>query len=303
MDNYIFAALQILKEAGMVINYPSLMDFVLDENDKNICRIPLKLNEPRFSCIESNPQLKFIMIFSMLDYFLDKSWPKLSGLSFSQKYRKIPRLGDYCIMLKEIFRISKVIRNSLVHKPTEFIIRDGILVIDYEFQKTQYRLTISTEAFDLLATAIYMYVKGDLGKGKYFLGIMRSIYNEISNGIKEFSDEFVKPNSIPDTKTLLEQPRENQRIMHQRRDVLHQPKFEVNDGFLKFSIEKTRLEFPVIVDLFFKLNDVLYLLPFMELDSEMRISMSNLTSNWKREGSYPWIDVGNPGNFYHPKTS
>lgn len=287
MNSYLINGLNILTQSGMMIEYPNITNQILNQDNKHIYYDEAKYGTEPLTSIESNPQLKFLILFSMLDYFIDVKYPDQIGKSFSNKYNGIKRVDDYTTMLSQIFRISKIIRNTLIHNPSLFVRGEKEISVQYEFKGTDILLKITYKAFQLLNTAIFMFVKGDLGKGNYFLGIMRSIYDNILSGILEYSDEFTKKtNKVNNIKSLL-LPKDNFQILYKEREVIHQPNYKKVDDFLIFSIDKVRLTHPEKVDLLLIHDNITYLLPFKALDSECKISESNLIENWIKEGNFP----------------
>lgn len=64
-----------------------------------------------------------LIIFSLFDGYLDIENDALVGLSFKGKYDKSNHSSDIEIMIKETYRILRLIRNEVVHNVTGIIIK------------------------------------------------------------------------------------------------------------------------------------------------------------------------------------
>lgn len=190
MSWFIHHTLMMLEDAGMSIRYPEIRRVTLDEQGKSTMHRHVSLMHGKRVSIEQNPQMKFMMLFALLDFYVDATYPDMEGKGYREKYKNLPAQGDFNLILRQLFRVAKVIRNALVHNLSSFAIADGHVNVDYKRGKEHFSLKMSMEAFTDFHTAIVMYIKGDMGKGNYFLGIMRSIYAKIQAGITHFNDEF-----------------------------------------------------------------------------------------------------------------
>lgn len=64
-----------------------------------------------------------LIIFSLSDGYLDIENDALVGLSFKGKYDKSNHFSDIEIIIKETYRILRLIRNEVVHNVTGIIIK------------------------------------------------------------------------------------------------------------------------------------------------------------------------------------
>jgi len=282
MNAFIYHTLTMLEDAGLSINYPKIQPITLDENG----RIKMHANTPLIQgnrvSIEQNPQMKFLILFTLLDFHVDAAHPELEGKSYRQKYLNLPSQSDYNLVLRQLFRVAKIIRNALVHNQSSFSVADNHFSVDYRHNRQHFCLKMSREAFKDFHTAIIMYVRGDMGKGSYFLGIMRSMYASILAGITEFNDDFG---------SLLEQPTTGIKMnRHQRYVVLHPP-YEACGGALRFPVAASQIPEYADMDFYFSHNDTEYLVPREALDEKLSIMGHDLIVDWKREGYYPQVKV------------
>jgi len=278
MSMFIHHTLMMLEDAGMSIRYPEIGHITLDKDGKRTTIYYSHIMSGSRVSIEKNQRMKFLMLFTLLDFHVDSTHPELEGKSYRQKYLNLPIQGDYNLILRQLFRMAKIVRNSLIHNQSSFAIADGHISVDYTHHQQQFCLKMSWEAFNDFHTAIVMYVKGDMGKGNYFLGIMRSVYASILAGITQFNDEFGD---------ALEQPMTGIKMKRYVRQVILHPPYEKFDDALRFPGAAFQIAEWEEIDLYFIHNGMEYLLPREALDKNLSITEHDLISNWKREGHYP----------------
>ena len=220
------------------------------------------------------------MLFTLLDFHVDASYPELEGKGYREKYESLPAQGDYNLILRQLFRVAKVIRNALVHNQSSFVISEGKVSVDYSRGKHHFCLNMSWEEFQDFQTAIVMYVKGDMGKGSYFMGIMRSMYASILAGITQFNDEFG---------STLEQPAAGIKMKRHVRQIVMHPPYEICGNALRFPSAARETPEWEGLDLYIVRNDEEFLVPREALDEDLSITECDLIADWKREGHYPKV--------------
>jgi len=174
MSQFIHHALMLLEDAGMSVRYPDIHRITREADGTSSRLISRSGMQGRRVSIEQNPQMKFMMMFALLDAHVDATDPALEGLTYRQKYQRMPAADDAAMMLRELFRLAKLIRNTLVHHPSAFRLETGQLRISYLHKNTAFALTMSDMALRHFYTALQMILRGDLGTGNYFDGTMRS---------------------------------------------------------------------------------------------------------------------------------
>jgi len=228
--------------------------------------------------IEQNPKIKFLMLFALLDFHVDTIYPDMEGKCYRDKYTNFPVQGDFNLILRQLFRVAKVIRNALVHNQSAFCIVDGYVNVECNYGKKSFSLNISMKAFNLFCSVIVMYIRGDMGKGKYFLGIVRSIYGDILAGIKKFNDEFGNK---------LEQSSGDIRMKPYNRRIFLSEPYEVSGGVLRFVGVERKLPAWEGMDFYIVHNDEEFLIPREALGEDLSIAECDLIADWKREGRFP----------------
>lgn len=190
--DFINDTLSFLQDVGVQSEFISFSEIELYKNGTSNQIIKALLISGSNVNIESNPQAKCLLIFALFDCWIDSNFNDLEGDSYRKKYEKIPSDSENNLIIKEVFRLLKVLRNTVVHNPSQFIFDDGFLVINYEFKKTDYKLTIPESMLNSLYTMIILCIK-EGNKNEYFWGVVRSAYLDIFNSIQDFSDDFETP--------------------------------------------------------------------------------------------------------------
>jgi len=266
----------MLEDAGMSVAYPDI-DWITHDGKRSSF---ISSMQGRRVSIEQNQHLKLMMIFSILDFHVDAIHPGMEGKPYSQKYKDLPSTGDYDLMLRELFRVAKVMRNALVHNPSAFSIANGNVKIGYLRGKTDFHMKMSKEALDSFYTAIVMYLKGDMGRGSYFLGIMRSFYANMQAGIAVFSDEFGN---------ALEQPSSSLKMKPYTRLVHPNSPHQISGGLVRILVPERKAPAWEGLDFHITHNGDDFLIPREALSEDLSISEHDLINNWRREGHFPQI--------------
>lgn len=278
MSQFIHHMLMMLEDVGMSIRYPEIRHVTLEENGKSTIHMSFVSRLGTRVSIEQNPQMKFMMIFALLDFHIDATHPGMEGKSYKKKYENLPAIGDFDLILRQLFRVAKVVRNALVHNPSAFSVSGGNVAVGYTFGGTSFSLQMSAEALTNFYTMIVMYLKGDMGKGGYFLGIIRSIYRSFLAGLGSFSDEFG---------SSLEQPSAGTIIKPHVRQVFLNPEHKAENARIHIVIPERKIQEWEGMDFQISHNGDDFLIPSEALDSDFSISEHDLVSNWKREGRFP----------------
>jgi hypothetical protein len=279
---FIHHTLMMLEDAGMRIKYPKIRHILLDKDGNGKLHEYHSLVQGRQVSVEQNPQMKFLMLFALLDLHVDASYPELEGKGYREKYDSLPAQGDYNLILRQLFRVAKVIRNALVHNQSSFVISDGQVSVDYTHGKHHFCLNISWEEFQDFQTAVVMYVRCDMGKGSYFMGIMRSVYASVLAGITKFNDEFG---------SALEQPTTGIKMIRHMRQIVMHPPYETCGDALRFPSAARKTPEWEGLDIYIVQSGEEFLVPREALDEDLSITKHDLITGWKREGHYPQVKV------------
>ncbi|MDT4329433.1 hypothetical protein ACQE3D_06340 [Methylomonas sp. MS20] len=271
----------MLEDCGMSLGYPEIQHLHINSDGTFTRHIQRSLMTGRRVSIEQNQISKFIIMFSLLDAFIDEKHPHLEGKSFKQKYNDLPATNDYEKILKELFRVAKVLRNALVHNPSSYSESATHIQANYTFKGTTFSLAISTTALKQFYTAIVMYIRGDIGHGAYFIAMTVAIYKEIVAGITTFSD---------DVAGALHQSLGTFFINPYRRVVVMNPPFSNENTNIRILFDKTSQVAPCEgLDFYITHKGENLLIPAESLDAGMSIGEVDALTQWKYHGTFPPI--------------
>jgi hypothetical protein len=170
--------------------------------------------------IGGNSLLVQMVIFSLIDSFIDLVHPSLEGLSFRKRYQGLPSSSDSDVIFMEGYRILKLIRNAAIHSRGAISTLNGNLQIQYTFNNTNFTLQCSADAVLWLYSILILYVRMDwVGSSYYREAVYRSYYDRVVSGIHLFSDEFG---------TSLCQISSGMRLKITVRYLVENPKYTVN---------------------------------------------------------------------------
>lgn len=261
-------------------NYPAITPITISSDQKFHLWGNFHMQAgPRSICIEKNQHIKFLIIFSLLDVYIDSKYPYLEGESFAKKYIKLPQENDYDLMLKELYRIARFIRNTLVHSPSSFLVDSATLTINYKHKAKQHYLEMSSDALSYFYTALIMYIKQDMANHSYFLGIMRSRYAKVKAGITNFNDGFNGDLLNPNSSFALQ---------CSQRDIYLQPPYKIENNQLRIVSKLRKPCKNTGVDFYLKLDGKDYLIPKESMQNDLTIDMEQLSS-WRYLGTFPHI--------------
>jgi len=279
-SSFIHHTLMMLEDIGMSVKYPDIRHVKVNEDGGFNRHLSFCCMTGTRVSIEQNQQMKFMMMFTLLDFYIDSNYPDLEGKSFAKKYKNLPSESDFDLMLRELFRIAKVIRNSLVHNPSSFKISDGNLDISYQFRETDFVVKMSVDALSSFYTSLVMYTKGDLGKGNYFLGVMRSIYKNILDGIFCFSDEFNRELNTPSI---------GLKIKPHVREIFMNPEYVIKGSQVHMKVANIAAPEWQGSDFYIEYNGNEVLVPMEALGEDLNIDEAELMKSWKYESLFPPI--------------
>ena len=134
-----------------------------------------------------------MIVFTLFDSLLDYIYPESEGLSFKKRYLNLPETNSIEIVMKEIYRIFKLIRNSLVHSRDSFNISDSTIDISYRHNQTKFELICKTSVLQYINSIVIALSRNVRVSDKYFELYLLSYYHEIIKGIDLFSDDIAMP--------------------------------------------------------------------------------------------------------------
>ncbi len=196
--------------------------------------------------------------YNLLDVLVDNILPNsLRGKSLAERYKKLSSGTDSEIILKEIYRVMKIVRNAAEHE------RDSINIdennnysISYTYRRTLFELKIKQDKLVYIFMIILIFANLENKINSYILGFLRTYY-DIIREVLSIKDEFVS--SLPHLHSITE---EGLRLKAIRRSRVVKPIYWIEDNFLKIKRKKMprgdNINFPEYLVL---INNKLYLIP------------------------------------------
>ncbi|UHD15179.1 hypothetical protein [Thiocapsa bogorovii] len=191
-NEYVKQTLAFIKKSDLPLLFPEFREVKLLPDGKweqkifSIARV--RLNE-----IARNRLLVQMLIFTLVDSFIDLKYPTLDGLSFKKRYDGLSSGNDSEVIFRETYRLLKLMRNAAIHSRSGISTLNNELSIIYNFRSTQYELRCTSDAVMWLYSFVFLYISVGGDRSTYRDAIWRSYYDNISAGIRIISDEVQSP--------------------------------------------------------------------------------------------------------------
>ena len=253
INNFIQQTINLIEQSDFRLNFPEVLDTELEENGTK--KISIEFID-RFGAnidIQNNFLLISSISFLLIDTYLDTIYEDLEGKSFKQRYEAIEENSDLNIMLKETYRVLKLIRNTTIHSKSAINIVDDSYIIGYRFRDTDFHLTISKKSFENLISLVLFIIKIETNTNEYIVSLLRTYYKDIVLDIS-INDEF---------SDSLSQVASNKLLKTMRRYRVINPTYNINNNILKIKpmdIWEQEKDFSGI-DYVVKINNEKYLIP------------------------------------------
>ena len=189
LNDFISQTIKLLEKANFSLRFPEICDTKLDGDTQSISfkfvsyitSIDIKHNFLLISSIS----------FLLIDVYLDTIYSQLEGKSFKERYENIKNTNDINIILKEIYRILKLIRNATIHSRSAISVKNDVYIIHYDFRNTCFYLKISKKTFENLISLVLFIIKIKNSNiiNEYLVAILRTYYKGLNNNIV-IKDEF-----------------------------------------------------------------------------------------------------------------
>ncbi|MBN3182556.1 hypothetical protein H5A18_11650 [Pectobacterium brasiliense] len=125
-------------------------------------------------------------MFMLLDAFVDYSHPKMMNKGFKDKYKRLPENSTCDRVIKGTFRISRILRNALIHNVNS--LQESSETINIVSKES---LKIKTRAINTLNFIVWYSTKNDLSL-YYNELVLVSAYNNLVDDIVEINDDIGK---------------------------------------------------------------------------------------------------------------
>lgn len=187
INDFIIKTIEFLKRSDVRFHLPEHREVELSNNTQTVnitCEESFNKNR-----LNDNLIIHSMIFFSLFDAYIDSENQQYEGLSFRRKYDKLPCTTDYDIILKELYRILKVLRNTTVHSKSHISFNGKEILINYKFKGTNFKLLISKLGLELIYSAILLVIDNRYLE-LYKAGLLREYYNEILLNIKDLKDDI-----------------------------------------------------------------------------------------------------------------
>lgn len=227
--------------------------------------------------LSETPAILCLIVFTLLDIFLENKYEINAGFSFSKKYKALPTRNDQEIIEKECYRIIKTMRNGYVHNISNISNNNGKYYFKYVSpQDTLFKLNITEDKLILLYTLIVYLVKGEYEIKTYghFIGALREFYDELLLYINEdnFKDDINRP---------LKSISNSTRIKFGTRWKMEDTTFYVKNNKIKINSIYNYKDKKEFTDYFLEFNKEKYIIPEEVLDKNNSIKLNKL-ADWKQ---------------------
>lgn len=206
-------------------------------------------------------------VFSILDEYIDKKYPKCVGADFIAKYNVLPCGNDKEIIFKEIYNICKSLRNTVEHSKIQC--NNGKM-------KFKNNVVIDGDILYWLFSLVCEYFSEDIEKyhsNYYHLGVLRFYYKKIRNNL--ISNGY-NQNNILDISSEI--------CIHvsRVRNLIIEPKYKINQNIINITKYEDGKELQYGSDYIIEYNGEKYCIPVEALDDNGDIAV-NKVCNWKIE--------------------
>ncbi|WP_258297763.1 hypothetical protein [Paenibacillus peoriae] len=184
LSEFIKQTSRLIKQSDIRIHVPTIMKV---ENNTHFLNLHASLNSARLS---QNFLLNVLMFFGMLDAYVDSTYPSLVGESYAQKLRQLPNTNLSESVLKDAYRIYKVIRNATIHNAGSITSSEDRISIQYQFRDTQYEIEISKKGLEFLHSIVYEIIYPFERRSIAYSEMLRvSLLTALRSEIFRFNDE------------------------------------------------------------------------------------------------------------------
>ncbi|MEJ2899705.1 hypothetical protein [Acinetobacter sp. NS-4] len=226
--------------------------------------------------IETVPYTKFICIFSLLDFYVDKRISVYinnheldKALTYKEKYKKLKNNQSTASdkILTEIYRLAVFIRNNITHRIENVLFSETSIKVTYNLEI----LEMPKSVLNIFYGIINIYLRHNQHINHvYILGILGKLFNDLKRGITSFKDNYNQPLENVSIDYLLD---ENRNIHTNVRYKIEGDQITFTNLSLRSDYRATDL--PIILD------NIEYLIPQESLDEQNSISLEKIRDHWK----------------------
>ncbi|MEA4836092.1 MAG: hypothetical protein VB133_13285 [Anaeromusa sp.] len=258
-QDFITQTLKLLEGSDVQLRFPETTTLELGNNGEKISKMFLFDRMGVVTPLQGNIAFLVMLYFTVVDAYIDTINPLLEGESFSKRYRGLAGNNDKQIILSQVYRILKVLRNSATHSRNSFRLNGGVLTVSYQFKGTQFKLKVSQSGLELIGTVVTYLATDQPQSEAYTEALIRTFYEDIRQEVTVIEDEFG---------VSLEPISQGVKLKRGRRIKVENPTISHNNVSITFNVpsldpmeqEFSNYDFPLSI------NGANYLIPAEVLD-------------------------------------
>lgn len=138
-----------------------------------------------------------LLVFTAFNGYLENKYQLKEGASFRKHYDNLPENTDIEKIIKNCYRIMKIIRNAIQHNLSNVKYNSGNYDINYCHKNSTYKLNINKNAISCLYTIVVNIIREGIRgipdeymTDGHYEGIIYSLYSEMNKGIGILSDDI-----------------------------------------------------------------------------------------------------------------
>lgn len=189
VNEFIEKTIKMLQRSDIIIRMPEHRKL---EFDGEMRKVYIELSD-MFGKTQLQDNLIFhvMVFFSLMDTYVDISYPNLEGQSFAKKYIDLRASNDMEIMIKESYRVLKILRNASIHSRNAISVgNDNVIIVNYQYRGTNFRIDMSKNCLELIYSLIFLLIEDKNYPSIYMEGLVRTYYDNIKSSITYISDDF-----------------------------------------------------------------------------------------------------------------
>lgn len=264
-NEFLEQTLKILKYTDLSVHFPEFVEVTM-EGDKRRMSMALEGTSGGLH-IKDNFVLQAMIFFGLIDAHIDLHNPELEGEHFADKYKKLSAANDSGIMIKEIYRLLRILRNAAIHSRTAISIDKK----NIESTTKDSNLHLSIAGLELIYTFILLLIQESNSSDEHKTSLLRTYYDDIRQDIILLQDKF--GNHFADIST-------GPRLKRVVRYRVQNPVFQVDSDTQSLCIKKHALkeheakhaDYDYIVNI----NNSSFLIPNEILDESGKIGLKDI---------------------------
>ncbi len=264
-NEFIEQTLKILKYTDLSIRFPEIRNVTM-EGDKRNMHMFLEGASGGLR-IKDNFILQVMIFFGLIDAYIDLRNPDMEGDNFLEKYKKLSAANDSSIMIKEIFRLLRILRNAAIHSRTAISVDNNKIEATTNDSKLHLRIV----GLELIYTFVMLLIQESNSSEEYKTSLLRTYFADIRQAIILLQDKF--GSHFADISTV---PRLKRGVRYR---VLN-PVYQVDSDSQSLLIKKQVLNGSEVeyadYEYVLKIDNTSYLIPNEILDGSGKIGLEDI---------------------------